>query len=570
MAPTTMPPGNRDEQLSMALAERQSRQAESLRLFRPLQSQVAAFTSTASELIIRGGNRSGKSVTASVMVASAATARPIFGPDDTALPSRCPTNRPLLIWTIGLGEDHIGDTIHRLLFKSGTFPIIQDKYTGRMRAYRPWDPEDAERADEKKDSPPLIPERLIKSWAWENKAANVFKQVELTNGTIIKAYPSTGDVKMGDPVDLIWIDEDIRYSDYVGEWQARLSDRKGRIIWSAWPHCSNTALMDMSRRAAEQRKERRAKLDVEEVLLAFRDNPFIDADEKRKRLEGWLSKSPQEARSRDGGEFITDTVLMYPNFASWIHCMPAEDGLPEDAVQIELKKKGWQPPADWTRYLVMDPGHSCCAISFWAVPGPDVGDVVVMYDELYLSQCDAKEVARQVKAKVSGHTFQCFIIDNRLGRQTAAGFGKTFRQHYSEAFEAEGIKSIESGYGFIPGSDDVSSGIEAVRGWLTLRKDGRPKLRMVLANTSHAQREFVEYRKKFVRDEAQDKPADGQRDHLMDTIRYAAMHGLPYVPVKPGHVNATVDPTMQAFKDLMQRGQSVEPGTFHMGAGAVS
>ena len=112
----------------------------------------------------------------------------------------------------------------------GAFKVIKDDATGKDRAWNPNDPADKAREAEARPAPPLIPERYIDGEpAWTDKKNKVFSRITLTNGNVICAYTAKGDVKQGDPVDLIWIDEDIVYPEYINEYRARLSDRKGRL-----------------------------------------------------------------------------------------------------------------------------------------------------------------------------------------------------------------------------------------------------------------------------------------------------------------------------------------------------
>lgn len=564
------------DRLVAALAEKHRRRMDALRMYRPMPNQVAFHASMASERVVRGGNRSGKSTCAFAEVASAVTGIPICDSLGNPLPFKYPKNRPLTVWVIGYDQKHIGATIYRMLFRAGAFKIIQDQVTKIWRAWNPLDPQDAAREAETRPAPPLIPARFynIDDWAWENKGERVFSVARMKNGTEIHAFSSKGEPKMGDPVDLLHIDEDIKYPKHVAEWQARLSDFKGRLIWSAFPHSANEALIHMSRRAEMQRD--RPKPDVSEVVLSYSANPYIDADEKRKRLEGW---SEDERRARDSGEFLTDNVRMYPNFSLYVHGLPRRRMMgdaepkprnPNDKPDIEevLRKAGWQPPGNWTRYLALDPGHATSAVLFAAVPPPeDFGDVVVIYDELYLHRQDAYQLAKAVRRKSGGQYFESFVIDHRASRQTAIGFGKTILTQYSEAFEAEGIRSAQTESGFRPGSDNVPAGIEMVREWLTIRKDGSTRLRVVAETTPKLQEEFQLYKKHVAGDETQDKPAEGQRDHLMDCLRYLAVINPEYVKPVPGKLDPS--PAYTAFQEW-QSGEAKSGETFYMGAGVAS
>ena len=61
----------------------------------------------------------------------------------------------------------------------------------------------------------------------------------------------------------------LAYPAYVNEWLARLPDKKGRFLWTAWPWSDNWALTKMSKRAQQQREEKRRSPDVVEVKRSF-------------------------------------------------------------------------------------------------------------------------------------------------------------------------------------------------------------------------------------------------------------------------------------------------------------
>lgn len=563
-------------QTSRLLAEKKRRDEDTLRLYRPFPYQLPAITTKASEVLIRGGNRSAKSITAAAIVSAAARGLQLTGPDGKPLPPFCPLGRPLTIWVIGKGEAHISDTLHRLLFQKGQLPLFKDKKTGLVRAAKTWE-ERAAGVEQKLVSEPFIPEWEVKGGsydtaiAWKDKKANFFSSCEMLNGTTIHAFTSSGDVKMGDPVDLIWIDEDIEYPKYVAEWEARLSDRKGRILWSAWPHASNYALVRMSQNAAKQKD--RANPDFFEMRLSFADNPLIDPDEKRKRYEAWSESGSEELRSRVDGEFSIGLSLMYPNFSADIHGIPRGRNIGHDHVGEAVMKNGGLPPRDWTRYMSFDPGHAYAAFVFFAIPpASEFGDAAVLYDELYLQAHDADQAAKKVREKVAGLVFQDFIIDSHFAKQSVAGLGKTHGDIYSEVFARLGIRSVASGSGFTMSNSAVESGCEQVRTWLSMRDDGTTKLRVVVPRVPNWVSEIQMYKKYLVRDEAKDKPAGGQKDHLMDATRYLIMANPEYVPVPDLMKFMPDDPVMLAFKTHHQRqGQKPQtPLTVHCGVGAIA
>jgi hypothetical protein len=240
--------------LSGVMSDLKRRDDDALSLFRVMPTQVRALVEPASQILIRGGNRSGKSILGAAIVASAFRGKRLIAWENLTtyrerpLPYFRPPNRPQLIWTIGKGEKHIGSTIFRLLCKPGAFPILQDPVTGKIRAARNWQ-EKAIGQEQGLIAPPFIPSEEI-DVSYNVAGTDYFNVIKhRTNGSRIESYVSNGDVKMGDPVDWIWPDEDITYPAYVDEWLARLPDKKGRFLWTAWPWSANWALVKMSNRA---------------------------------------------------------------------------------------------------------------------------------------------------------------------------------------------------------------------------------------------------------------------------------------------------------------------------------
>ena len=501
-------------------AETRRRSGESLRLYRPRDVQLPFHLTSASEKVARGGVRSGKTTCAAAEVASAATGIPLTGRDGKPIPYLYPTQRPVLIWIIGYDEKHIG-RIYKKLFKPGLFKLIKDRQTRRLRTWRPWEADDLSREDETTPAPPLIPARFIQEWAWENKAERVFTVCRLKNGTELHAFPSGAAPGQGDPVDLIWIDEDIKYPRHVEEWQSRLSDVRGRLLWSAWPHSANDALVNMSQRAANQKD--RTHPDVFEIVLKLSDNPYIPKDEIRKRLDAW---GPTISRSRDLGEFLTDTVLVFPTFNIPTHGIGGM-GCPRQ-IKTALRQHHDRPPWTWTHYLVLDPGHTQPAVLLAAVPPPELGDHVVVWGEVYTPNCDANQLAKDTARLVGNTAFEAFIIDGRAGRITPTGFSKTVQQQYSEAFARHGLKSRATGSDFIIGSDNISARNMAVRNWLEVREDGTTKLLVVDEATRNMQREFRLYKKKITRSDIRDEVVD-RHNHLADCCAYLAAYDPQYV-----------------------------------------
>ncbi len=550
-----------DNDFRTAMSALESIRTEALRLYRPLPRALPFHLSPASERVVRGGNQSSKTTSCAVEFASELTRTPIHDCDGNELPLKFP-ERKLLAWVTGYDQNHIGGTIYPKLFMPGAIDLIRDKETGQWRAYNPLDPEDLAREDEIVPAPPLISERMIdpKGWAWEDKPARVFKVCRLKNGNEIRAFSSGGKCPQGAIVDIIWIDEDVQDPRHVNEWRIRQGKCRGRLWWSAWPHSRNDALIRMSERAEEQ--EEFEDPDITEIVLQFSHNPFIPAKEKRRILDGM---TPEERMTRDTGEFMTGLQLVFPSFNVDIHGIPSVRK--PDKLEQELEYTGGKVPDDWSHYMVLDPGHAHPAVLFAAVPPPMVGDFVLVYDEVYIPRIDATRLAEEAFKRAGGKQFRAFIMDYRAGRQTALGIGKTYREIYSEAWAAKGLKSYLSGSTFFFGSDNIAARNMQVRGWLNVRpEDGTTKLRVLRDRCPMTIRQFGLYKKRLTRDDISEDVVAKDND-LMDCLGYLAGWNPEYervdIPVTPRSL------AMQARDRIMRDSKPKDDYSIYLGAGAA-
>ena len=556
-----MPEFTAEARMVALAGENARRRGDALRLYRPQPWQAEFHRCMAAERIVRGGVRAGKSLCTFAETASFATGLPIFGPDGEQMPMKKTTGLgPKLVWLVGYDQRHIGGTIYRMLFKPGAFSIIRDETTGQWRAYDP--DNDFARREERKAAPPLIPTRMIdpKGWAWEFKAERVFSVCRLKDGTEIHAFSSKGEPKQGDPVDWIHIDEDIEYSQHVAEWQSRLADHHGYLLWSAFPHAKNDALVRMSQRAADELKL--AKQDIVEFRGTFSGNPYIDGSEKEKQLKRW---NEDEARARDQGDFLTDSILVYPSYSAKVHGVGNAGLRPIDE---QIRSAGLAAPWHWTHYIWLDPGHSTAAAIVASVPPPELGDHIVVWAEVYLKRASADELARALLSVARGRTFEAFIIDAHAARQTPMGFaGLTIGDNYAAAFQRAGLKSHITGSQFINGTDNIPARVMAVREALAIRYDGTSKLLFVPENLPCTNREFIVYRKQITRQEVTDKPVDAN-NHAMSAIEYGVSYDPQYVRRETSPMPsraATVYAEWKRRRDPPDAGQ-----TIYCGPGSIS
>jgi len=459
-------------QLKELQAELASRRIEALKLYRPTPQQEQMHACTASEVLVLGGNRSGKSLCTFVE-----DARAVTGCDPY---KKYPETDGVLI-VVGKDWSHIGKVVYPYLFRAGAFKIIKDATTGEWRAYDP--ATDAARLSEAKPAPPLIPPRFVKKISWVLKSARYIQSCELVNGWMIYFFSSEGDPPQGFSVDRVHCDEDITGNEnWVPELQARLADRKGRMCWSAMPWSKNDSLSGLAERAETAEQAGVENPTIKMFRLRFLDNPHIDDEEKRKNLERWSALGQDVLRMRAEGEFVTDSILCYPSFSMHVHGFDRAD-LDKNAV-----------PHDWCRYAAIDPGHAVTAVLFAAVP-PDE-KFLLIYDQLYIRQCNAVIFGERMEEKCRGQNMHAFLIDMHGGRLREIGSGRLPVELYTEQLRARGVSSETTGSSFIAGCDDVISRMSAVQNYLHIRPDGTPQLRILRGSVPDLEREMKRYKKK--------------------------------------------------------------------------
>jgi hypothetical protein len=490
----------KDVQIELA-----ERKLEALRLYEPMPLQDEFHRCVASERILLGGNRGGKTLCISVEAARAATGQDPYG--------KYPKEDGNLV-IIGRNWPHIGMVIYRSLFRPGAFRIIRDEATGQWRSYRPG--KDDHRRAETKPAPPLIPPRLVKDVSWVLKNAHYMQRAELINGWTIYCFSSEGEPPQGFQADAVWIDEDVSNEAWIGEMQARLADRKGRFMWSAMPHSKNDALLGLCERAEKEVESGRENPIIKKFTLRFLDNPHIDSEEKQKNIERWAALGQDELRMRAEGEFTTESTLMYPSFNQSVHILP----------RTELP----QVPDDWTKYVAIDPGHTVMATLFAAVP-PDER-FLLFYDELYLRNANALIWGEEFCKKAKNQSIRSLIMDMHGGALRDLGSGRLPHELYSEQLRKHGFKAEITGTSFIPGSDDIPARTALVRQMMHIRGDGSTRFKILEGSCPNLIRELKRYRKKTTTVNGQifvtDEPYTRGEVHACQTAEYMCAYEPKY------------------------------------------
>lgn len=496
--------------LKMLLQEKAYRQMRPTTIYEPIPEQLRFHKSQAKERICVGANRGAKTTCCALEVAMACTGtHPYINYPKTG--GRCVC--------VAQDETRIGEVMYRKLFMREAFWMKKDPETKKFRSWRPW--VDGYELTGLTRCLPLIDKRMLDTnkgtngIAWEKRSLNIPKVVYLRNGWEISFYSSKGAPPQGIDIDVCWFDEEVNSQLWYPEMAARLVDRNGRFIWSATPQVGTDELYKLHERAEEEALKHLPA--IEEFKFLMDDNPFL-SEEAKDSLKLKFADDPENYAIRVMGEYKVLSERVYPEFGRLHQCEP------------------FDIPSNWCRYLIIDPAYNTTCMTFWAIPPKSERPHAYLYDELYCRQEPLNKQVERLLPKVTGQSFQAFLIDEHGSRRTET-IGKTIGQQYREAFEAANIRSIATGHGFFSIGDDghvghspKNIGIEDARSWLWKRGEfeDTPKLQVFKGICKDFCEEMLKYRRKTVKGRVTEKTED-KWSHGPDTFRYAVIHGLPYI-----------------------------------------
>ncbi len=499
--------------LRKILGQLAERHMEGMALYLPLPMADQFHASKAKWRIGDGSNRASKT-----MSGAAEANRAWCGVDP--YDKYPPENGNSLV--VGLDLDHIA-MMWRKSYDPGAFKIIRDEHTKQWRAVRPdpnnprnLDPYDLAYSERWRDSPPLLPHRLIKQIAWEDRAKGIPRYVTFVSNWKALFRSSDGKPPQGDAYNLVWLDEEMVNDAFYYEAVRGLTGLSPTLkytprgIWTATAQASNHELLEL------REKSDKGEGNVEAFTFLIEDNPYISTAERLAFIE---SLPEEERQVRIEGRYAMLGRRVYPMFEPMgIHtCEP------------------FDIPEHWARYVFIDPGRRHCGTLFAAVD-PDE-EHVWFYDGFDLQNADAAAWAVQVKDRERGHRYEAMVIDQQMGRETLIGVlsGPNVAKQYWSAIEAVNCRPRLIGplQGFMPGSNDIRAREEALIRWMRPRVDGpfqgtpilqvfRGKLPLLEKQVNHAC-----YEAKKI-----DKRMKLQED-LLVCLEYGAAYNPAYRAPKP-------------------------------------
>lgn len=424
----------------------------------------------AKVVLVRGGNRSGKSEAGAPVAVAWALGKDYFRNEPAwewvqRLPIPEPPNN---IWIVGLD-----------------FPTVKNVL---------W----YEKLSNGKDHPGFLPSGAERDAVIKKISESDF-QVYFKNGSVItcKSADSGREKFQGASVDLVWIDEEPDLDIYE-ECRQRTADCAGKILVTVTP------LIDISSGVREPwvfdlyEQSVKGSKEVQAFTLSVLSNRYVPEDEKRRLKEYWAGKPDEQARLY--GDFVRRSGLVYSDWNPSKHVT-----------------KPVRLPSEWKRVACIDPAPTGPTACLWAAITPS-GDMYV-YREYYERNLVVSDHAKRILVENGADKIDLWLIDPKGGSQRNAETHKTTAMLYRE----NGIPVREAK---LP--EDY--GIQASREYIAAATDktARHPKAQFFDSLKTFQWEIEHYVWDFyhngpLKGASKDKPRK-RHDHLMNCFQYICGH----------------------------------------------
>ena len=524
---------------------RLERQFEGLNLYEDLPLANDLHRCNSVWRLATGANRSSKTVTASTEGGRALTGADPY--------DKYPKTNGRALF-VGLKLEIEVARIYRALCCPGLFKIIQDEHTRMWRAVR-YDRNNPQLLQEYdlayrekwRDAPPLIPPRLIGNIAWEDRAKDVPRLITLRTGWKAIFLSSMGKPEQGEHYNFVFFDEEMPNAEFYREAHrglVRLHEpicHRPKGIWAATAQLANPEF-------AELRDKAEADPDsdfIRQFIFLVDNNPYITPEARKEFYDG-LSEADRQTRY-----FGVPAIATRYVYGSYKPMGNSADGSGHGCEPFEIDSRLF------TRYVIIDPSVTRCAILFVAVDKQE--QYMTVYDGITLSKCTARMAAAAVKQKQGDYCFEAGVLDQRMGRESLNSRVKTtVANEYFQGMLEAGVQFRQRGplQGWFPGCDNVDTRTQAllsmmeVRGWGPFA--GTCKLRIMRGRVPYLDKEISRAVTDPKNPNKRFKNADTICDGL-DTLEYAAAGKLGYRQPEAISPEET-SPVFAAFQEK-QRGR---------------
>lgn len=341
------------------------------------------------------------------------------------------------------------------------------------------------------------PPSLLINGSWEDSYKKEPPELHFSNHSYIefKSYEQAKVKFAGTSRDLIHHDEEPP-QDIYKENLMRIIDCKGRMTLTMTPVEGMTWTYDDIYHKGKPSNEDPPDPMYHVIEADMLDNPYIGEVEAQMVLSGLNN---EERKARKSGKYVMLGGLMYPSFSEQIHVI-----------------NDFQIPANWDVYASMDHGLANPTSWHWHTVDP-IGRVITFY-EYYFNERTVQE-----------HAVEYHKINELLGRTPVYNIGDpSIKNRNAISMTSVQQEYIKNGIFIILGNSDVMAGVNRVRNYLRVGKDGKP-MWLVTKNCEKLIWEFKRYRKKryanskiAAEHNAPEEPID-RDNHALDDCRYFFM-----------------------------------------------
>lgn len=286
-----------------------------------------------------------------------------------------------------------------------------------------------------------LPMSELKGGTWSTAYSKEFRTLTLENGSTIEymSYDQDLDKFAGTSRHFIHFDEEPPEDIFI-ENKARLIDTGGSWIMTMTPVEGMTWIYDQV--YLPGKNDPTSNISVIEIEMT--ENPYLSQSEVSEFIAG-LSSEDRLARVK--GKFVTTGGLVFKTFD------------PEKHVIDPMV-----PPSTWEWFLSLDHGYNAPTAALWHAVSPD-GDVIT-FSEHYEAEKTVDYHASIIHMRNGsfGRVPDLLVADPALAQRNGVT-GTSIFTEYGEA-----------GLNFIPGNNDVLSGVNRMTTYLNeINGDGRPR-----------------------------------------------------------------------------------------------